>query len=114
MSAKMTVSVYDDLHHRSAQGLIYDLWRIENHQNRVKVKNGTINDEERNLLIETNRSEDLGSFELVLYVNDYFQQFSDYTEIQQGKMILPFGMNRLAEENHLNIHIQPTCLTCTL
>ena len=110
----MTVSVYDDLHHRPARGLAFDLWRLQNEQNRVNIKHGTITDDHRNLLVETNRQEDLGSFELVLYIKDYFQQFPDYTEIEQGKVVLPFGMNQLGEDNHLNIHIQPTSFTCTL
>ena len=110
----MTVSVYDDLHHQPARGLTFDLWHLRNEQHRVNIKHGTITDDRHNLLLETNRQEDLGSFELVLYIRDYFQQFSDYTEIEQGKAVLPFGMNRLGEDNHLNIHIQPTTISCTL
>lgn len=114
MSTKMTVSVYDDVHHQVARGLAYDLWRVRSPTERVKINEGTITDDRVNLLFETDREEDLGSFELVLHIKDYFQGFPDYTEMELGKLVLPFGTSRLGVDDHLGVHITPTSFTCTL
>jgi 5-hydroxyisourate hydrolase-like protein (transthyretin family) len=114
MPAKMTVSVYDKVHRQNAQGLAYDLWRIRDPNNRVNIKSGTIDTTNQHVLVEVNKQEDLGSFELILYVKDYFQRFPDHTEMADGRFILPFGMNQFNEDEHLNIQIEPSAFTCTL
>lgn len=114
MPAKMTVSVYDKVHLQNAQGLVYDLWRIRDPNNRENIKHSTIDTNSENVLVQANTAEELGSFELILYVQDYFKQFPDYTEMADSRFIVPFGINQLNKDEHLNVQIEPSALTCTL
>lgn len=114
MTGKLTLSVYDDIHHQNAEGLEYDLWRIINPNNRVNLKHDRITDQRSHLLIEANTPEILGSFEVILYVKDYFEQFNENLNVRDSRMIIPVGINRTDEDHHLNIHITPTGYTCTL
>jgi len=115
MPAKMTLSVYDDVHNQKAEGIAYDLWRINNSSNRVNIKHDIItNNNNSHVLIQANTVEDLGSFEIVLYVKDYFEHCNPNLDVRDSRFTLPFGMNDLDRDYHLNVHITPTGYTCTL
>ena len=111
MTMKMTLSIYDDMHQQTARGLAYDLWRIHSSTNRTQIKHDRISDHDQDLLIESDDESQMGSYELVLYTNDYFEQFTDVDALCTARFIVPFGFN---QEQHLNIHIQPSSYTCTL
>ena len=110
----MIVCVRDDLHRRNANGLAYDLWRLENDSTRVKIKNGTITDEHPEVVVQANSEEELGRFEIVLFVKDYFEHFDEDITVQDSRFNIAFGMNALETDEQLNIHIKPDSYTCTL
>ena len=110
----MTLGVYDTVHHQNAQGLAYDLWRIRDPNHRVNIKHDTMGATGEHVLVQANTAEELGSFELILYVKDYFERFPNHSEVPDNRFIVPFGMNRLNEDLHLNVQINPTGFTCTL
>lgn len=114
MTGKLTFAVYDDVHHQNAEGLEYDLWRIINPNNRVNIKHDRITDQRMNLIIEATTPEQLGAFEIVLYVKDYFERFNENLNVQDSRLVISVGINRIDEDQFLNIHITPTGHTCTL
>jgi 5-hydroxyisourate hydrolase-like protein (transthyretin family) len=114
MSGKITFSVHDDVHNQKAEGIEYDLWRINNNTNRVNIKHDTITNDSSNVLVQANTNEDLGSFEVVLYIKDYFERLNPNLDVQDSRFVVPFGMNELNRDYHLNVHITPTGYTCTL
>ena len=74
MPGKMTLSVHDDVHHQNAEGIEYDLWRVDTPTNRVIIKRDRITDENPHLLIQANTTEELGSFEVVSLYQRLFRQ----------------------------------------
>ena len=114
MTGKLTLSIYDDTHHQNAEGLEYDLWRVVDSNNRVNIKHDQITDQHSHLLVQANTLNDLGSFELVLFVKDYFERFNENLHTPDSRMVVPVGFNSLDEDNHLSIRITPTTVTCTL
>lgn len=114
MTGKFLLSVYDDIHHQNAEGLEYDLWRIVDSNNRVNIKHDRVPVERPHELIQANTPNDLGSFELILFIKDYFQRFNENLRVENSRLVIPFGFNDLNENYHLNIHITPTSFTCTL
>jgi 5-hydroxyisourate hydrolase-like protein (transthyretin family) len=114
MTGKMTLAVHDDVHHQNADGIEYDLWRINNTTNRVNIKHDRITNNDPHLLVQANTEEDLGSYEIILYIKDYFEGFDQNVDVPHSRFILPFGMNQLDRDYHLNVHITPTSYTCTL
>ena len=113
MPAKMMLSVYDTVHNQNATGIEYDLWRVNNSTNRVNIKHDTITNNPH-VLTEANTSEELGSFELILYVKDYFDRFNENINVHQNRLIIPFGSTDLNRDEHLTVHIKPDGVTCTL
>lgn len=114
MTGKMTFSVHDDINNKNADGIEYDLWRINQPTDRVKIRHGIITNQNPHLLIEANTPEELGSFEVVLYIKDYFKHSNPDLNVENSRMVLPFGINQTDQDYHLNIHITPTSFTCTL
>lgn len=114
MPGKLTISIYDDVHHQNAEGIEYDLWRINNNSNRVNIKHDTITNNNQYILIQTNTVDELGSFEIVLYIKDYFESFHENIHVQNSRIIIPFGVNALNRDDHLNIFIRPDSCSCTL
>jgi 5-hydroxyisourate hydrolase-like protein (transthyretin family) len=114
MTGKTTIAVYDDVHHQDATGIEYDLWRVNNKTNRVSIKHDTLPSGHSHVLIQTNTAEDLGSFEVILYTKDYFDRFNEDIQVPNSRLTIPFGVNELNQDQHLNIHIKPTSFTCTL
>lgn len=114
MPAKMTFSVFDNVNNKKADGLKYDLWRINDNTNRVNIKQDTITDDNQHVLVQANTNEDLGSYEVVLYIKDYYKQNNPDIDVQDSRMTVPFGVNDLNQDYHLNVHITPTTVTCTL
>lgn len=114
MPAKMTFTVFDEVHDRHADGIEYDLWRIEKDSKRVNLGHKTFNGAQLQTLVEANKPEELGSFEIVLYVKEYFDRFNENIKVQDARYVLPFGMNNADEEGYLGIRINPDSYTCTL
>jgi 5-hydroxyisourate hydrolase-like protein (transthyretin family) len=114
MTGKMSLCVHDDVHNQNADGIEYDLWRINDGTTRVNIGHDTITNNSPHVLVQANTAEELGSFEVILYVKDYFERFNENIDVQDSRYILPFGINELNKDNHLNMHITPTGYTCTL
>jgi 5-hydroxyisourate hydrolase-like protein (transthyretin family) len=114
MPAKMTVAVHDDVHHQNAEGIEYDLWRINEPNGRVKIRHDQITSTNSHVLIQANTPDELGSFEIVLFTKDYFEHLDQNLNVQNSRIIVPFGINQLDQDYHLNISITPTSYTCTL
>ena len=114
MTGKMTVSVRDDVHHRNAEGIEYDLWRINQSTDRVKIKHDRITNQNQHVLVQANTPDELGSFEIVLFVKDYFNTMDQNLDVPDSRVIIPFGINDINRDYHLNIGITPTAFTCTL
>ncbi|CAF1141474.1 unnamed protein product [Rotaria sordida] len=114
MSGKITLAVHDELHNQYAEGIKYDLWRIDNNTNRIHVKNDTFTKNNSNVLLHAHTNEELGSFEVILYIKDYFDKFNENIHVQNSRITVPFGMNELDKDYELNIFITPTSYTCTL
>ncbi|CAF1357806.1 unnamed protein product [Adineta steineri] len=114
MPGKMTFNVYDDVHKKNAEGIEYDLWRINNGKDRVNMKHEKLADGNSHVLVEANKEEELGTFEVVIYAKDYFDRFNEDIEVKNSRYVIPFGVKDLSQDYHLNIHISPTSYTCTL
>ena len=114
MPSKMIVRVRDDLHGRNADGIEYDLWRRESDSTRVKIKHDTITDEHPEVVLHANNESELGNFEIVLFVKDYFERFDENISVRDSRFNISFGMNAINTEEQLNIHIKPDSYTCTL
>ncbi|CAF1220120.1 unnamed protein product [Rotaria magnacalcarata] len=115
MTGKLTVSVHDDIHNQNADGIQYDLWRINNGSNRVNIKHGTITDNSNPyILLQANTVDELGSFEIILYIKDYFESFNEKIHVQDNRIIVAFSMNDLNQDHHLRIFIRPDRHWCTL
>ena len=114
MPGKMTLGVTDGLHQQTAEHLAYDVWRIRGGSNRVNIKQGTIGVDREHVLVDVNTADDLGSYEVILYVKDYFDRFNENINVTDSRLIIPFGITTLDEKSHLNIRIEPTSFTCTL
>jgi 5-hydroxyisourate hydrolase-like protein (transthyretin family) len=114
MTGKMTVTVRDDVNHQNAQGIEYDLWRVNQSTDRVKIKHGRITDANPHLLVQANTPDDLGSFEIVLFVKDYFESTNQNLNMENSRLVIPFGFNEINRDYHLGICITPTGFTCTL
>jgi 5-hydroxyisourate hydrolase-like protein (transthyretin family) len=114
MSGKVTLSIYDDVHDKNAEGIEYDLWRINNNSNRVNIKHTTLTNDNQHVLLEASTPEQLGSYEVILFTKDYFERFNENIQVRDSRVIVPFGINERNEDYHLNIHITPTSYTCTL
>ena len=114
MSGKITLSVFDSVHNQNATGIEYDLWRVNTSTNRVNIKHGTITNNDSHLLLHARTAEELGSFEVILYVKNYFERFNENISVQDSRFIIPFGFHDLDQDYHLTIHISPTGVTCTL
>jgi 5-hydroxyisourate hydrolase-like protein (transthyretin family) len=114
MSAKITLSVHDDVHNQKAEGIEYDLWRINDNTNRVKIKHDILTNNNVHILVQANTVEELGSFEIIFYIKDYFERFNQNLDLKDNRLIVPFGMNDLNQDYHLNVHITSTGYTCTL
>jgi 5-hydroxyisourate hydrolase-like protein (transthyretin family) len=108
----MTVSVYDDIHNHFADNIEYDLWRVNN--NRTFIKHDIITDNSKHLLFSVNTVEDLGYYEIVLYIKNYFDRFHENIKIPNHRLIIPVGMNELNQYYQLGIHITPTSHSCVL
>jgi 5-hydroxyisourate hydrolase-like protein (transthyretin family) len=114
MTGKLTLSVHDDIHHQNAEGIEYDLWRINQSTDRIKIKHDRITNQNPHLLIQANTPDELGSFEIVLYVKDYFEHLNRDHNVQNSRIIVPVGINQIDQDNHLSIHLTSTGYTCTL
>ncbi|CAF3178970.1 unnamed protein product [Rotaria sp. Silwood2] len=109
MTGKITLSVHDELHNQLANGIKYDLWHIHNDTNRVNIKHDTLtNNDSQHVLLQANTVEELGSFEVILYIKDYFDSFNENIQVRDSRIIVPFGMHELDRDYQLNIFITPT------
>ncbi|CAF1146755.1 unnamed protein product [Adineta ricciae] len=114
MPSKMVVRVRDDLHRTNADGIEYDLWRRENDSTRVKIKHDTITNEHPEVVLHANNEDDLGTFEIVLFVKDYFERFDENINVRDSRFNISFRMNAINTEEQLSIFIKPDSYTCTL
>lgn len=108
MTGITTISIYDDINNCNAEGIKYDLWRINSNTDRVHIKHDVMKKEYPHVLIHTNGVDDLGSFEIIIYAKDYLDDFPE------NRLIIPFGVNELNRDQHLSIHINQSGFTCTL
>ncbi|CAF3027507.1 unnamed protein product [Rotaria socialis] len=115
MTGKLTVSVHDDAHNQNADDIQYDLWRINDNSNRVNIKHDTIiANSNPHVLVQANTVDELGLFEIILYIKDYFESFNENIHVQDSRIIIAFGMNNLNRDHHLRIFIRPDRYWCTL
>ncbi|UJR21700.1 hypothetical protein I4U23_024777 [Adineta vaga] len=114
MPAKMMLSVYDNLHKKNAEGIEYDLWRVDKDSNRTNIKHATLTNDNSHVLVEANTEEELGAYEVILFAKDYFDKFNEDITMQDSRFTISFGMNELNQDYQLGVRITPDGYTCTL
>ncbi|CAM4757742.1 unnamed protein product [Rotaria magnacalcarata] len=82
MTGRMLLSIHDDTHDQFADKIEYDLWRI--YDNNTKLQ--TI--------------DDLGCYEIILHVKDYFDKFNENIVLSESQFIIP-----IVYKNKNKIHL---------
>ncbi|CAF3364099.1 unnamed protein product [Rotaria sp. Silwood1] len=114
MTGRMLITVHDDLHDKYADNIEYDLWRITENNDRIFVKHDKVHENSENILFLVHTNNDLGTYEVALYIKNYFQQFNENIDLPNDQFSIRVGMNEPREVQHLGIHIKPTEYSCVL
>ncbi|CAF3434653.1 unnamed protein product [Rotaria sp. Silwood1] len=102
MTGRMLITVHDDLHNKYADNIEYDLWRITENNDRIFVKHDKVHENSENILFLVHTNNDLGTYEVALYIKNYFQQFNENIDLPNDQFSIRVGMNEPREVQHLD------------